>query len=47
MTLCSDGHEEVCYDGFRKKCPICELLAEIAELETNIKYLIQKEEKAK
>ena len=21
MNLCSDGHEEVCYEG--RKCPVC------------------------
>jgi len=26
MNLCSDGHDEVCYDN--KKCPVCEVIAE-------------------
>lgn len=44
MELCSDGHEEVCYDG--KHCPACvalqendELGAEVDELKGEIKVL--------
>jgi hypothetical protein len=44
MNLCSDGHEEVCYEG--RNCPACELkydnkklLHEISTLETEIASL--------
>lgn len=26
MNLCSDGHEEVCYEG--RRCPACEIASE-------------------
>lgn len=26
MELCSDGHDEVCYDG--RNCPVCEQIKE-------------------
>jgi hypothetical protein len=26
MNLCSDGHDEVCYEG--RKCPVCEAVSE-------------------
>lgn len=50
MEICSDGHEEIVYEG--RKCPICELLAElnntievqvnkIQELESEIEELKQ------
>jgi len=41
MNLCSDGHDEVCYD--RRYCPVCDvkenLEGEIAGLEKQIKEL--------
>jgi transcription initiation factor IIE alpha subunit len=44
MTLCSDGHDEVCYDG--KECPVCKAIQdtkdadeEIKEMEKEIKEL--------
>ncbi len=30
MDLCSNGHEEICYDG--RDCPACLLLGEIRDL---------------
>lgn len=30
MNLCSDGHEEVCYEG--RSCPACDLLEQIKDL---------------
>lgn len=37
MNLCSDGHEEICYEG--RKCPACELLEQIDALEGEISEL--------
>lgn len=37
MTLCDNGHDEVCYES--RDCPMCELLAEIEDLKANIKVL--------
>lgn len=37
MNLCSDGHEEICYDS--KSCPLCEKIAEMAELQKEINRL--------
>jgi hypothetical protein len=37
MTLCSDGHDEVCFEG--RSCPACELRDEIKELEKKIENL--------
>ena len=37
MTLCDDGHDEVCYDG--RNCPACELLAIISKKEDEIENL--------
>jgi hypothetical protein len=34
MTLCSDGHDEVCYEG--RACPCCTLRETIADLERQI-----------
>lgn len=42
MTLCSDGHDEICYDeGPRNvtQCPACALKGEIAELKDKIEEL--------
>lgn len=37
MNLCSEGHEEVCYEGV--ECPLCETLKEMDDLEQKIKNL--------
>lgn len=37
MNLCSDRHDEVCYEG--KYCPACELLERISELKKEIETL--------
>jgi len=37
MNLCSEGHDEVCYES--KNCPVCELLAEITGLQQIIETL--------
>ena len=41
MNLCSDNHEEVCYEG--RTCPVCELIneknTEIDELNNSIEDL--------
>lgn len=34
MNLCSDKHDEVCYDG--GDCPVCGKLKEISDLEDKI-----------
>jgi len=41
MELCSDGHEEVCFEC--RDCPCCEAYEEIRNLEKTIKEL-EKEE---
>ena len=37
MTLCDDGHEEVCYEG--RNCPVCEKMDEIRDREKEIDAL--------
>ena len=41
MNLCSDGHEEVVYEG--QKCPVCEIVKEkdsmIGDLQNDIEAL--------
>ena len=37
MDLCSDGHEEICYDG--RTCPMCALIEEKTDLEDKIEKL--------
>lgn len=37
MTLCSDGHDEVCYEG--RDCPACLLLETIKEKDDEIQSL--------
>jgi hypothetical protein len=32
MQICSDGHDEVVYQG--KDCPVCPLVKDIADLES-------------
>ncbi len=34
MYLCSDKHDEVCYD--QRDCPVCEKIKEISDLEDKI-----------
>lgn len=31
MTICSDGHEEICFEGY--KCPVCETIKELIQRE--------------
>ena len=42
MTLCDDGHDEVCYGG--RNCPACELLKTISDNEDKI-YSLEEEVK--
>ena len=37
MELCSDGHNEVCYDG--RFCPVCEKKDEIEEYKEEVDNL--------
>lgn len=37
MTLCDDGHTEICFD--RGRCPACELLTEKENLQDEIQDL--------
>jgi hypothetical protein len=37
MNLCSDGHDEVCYET--KRCPCCDLKQELEELRREIEKL--------
>ena len=39
MNLCSDGHDEVCYDG--RECPVCSEMEELKEAEGRIEELEQ------
>lgn len=39
MNLCSDKHEEVCYEG--SACPICEVADELKIANTRIEELLQ------
>lgn len=50
MNLCSDGHEEICYEG--RECPLCEVITrrndqieqledQIADLKIEIGELLQ------
>ena len=43
MTLCSDGHPEVCYD--ERTCPACDLQEKINDLEKEIKDMQSEIEK--
>lgn len=40
MNLCSTNHEEICYDC--RKCPLCEIIAEVDSLEEENKTLLEK-----
>lgn len=44
MSLCSRGHEEVCYDGHA--CPACALKEEIKELLNRVAELENQLEEA-
>lgn len=37
MSLCSERHEELCYEGIY--CPLCELLKEVDDLIQKLKDL--------
>lgn len=37
MTLCSDNHEEVCYEG--RNCPACSALDDFRDAENEIEKL--------
>lgn len=45
MELCSNGHEEVCYEC--RNCPVCEKIDEIKDLENSIAGLEQELEDLK
>jgi len=34
MDICSSGHDEICFEG--RKCPLCELIKEIEDLQAII-----------
>lgn len=34
MNLCSDGHEEVCYEG--RSCPACDFKEKLSDCETDL-----------
>ena len=34
MNLCSDGHDEICYEG--RNCPCCAMLSDIAARNSEI-----------
>jgi len=42
MELCSEGHEEVCFEG--RTCPVCEKMDEIKDLENEVEALTTKVE---
>lgn len=42
MNLCSEGHDEVCYDG--RNCPACSLIDEVTSLKHEIINLEEKQE---
>ena len=37
MNLCSNGHNEVCYES--RSCPVCDKMEEIKDLENQIEKL--------
>lgn len=37
MNLCSDNHDEICFEG--RTCPLCERLKEIEELKSQVSNL--------
>ena len=40
MNLCSNNHDEICYEGL--SCPACELLSEIKDLKNENEDLQKK-----
>jgi hypothetical protein len=34
MNLCSDGHDEVCFD--QRNCPVCDVLKTMSDMEDEI-----------
>lgn len=38
LTICSDGHEEICYNE-TGECPVCKLIAELEGAEYEITEL--------
>jgi hypothetical protein len=34
MTLCSNNHEEVCYEGGR--CPVCDIVSDYEDMVENL-----------
>lgn len=34
MNLCSDGHDEICYEG--RECPVCILIVKMCDLDSEI-----------
>lgn len=45
MNLCSNGHEEVCFEG--RNCPLCDKMEEISNLEKEIEDLESELEEVK
>ncbi len=44
MELCSDGHDEVCYES--KKCPACEKIEELGDIvEEKDRYIKELEDR--
>ena len=37
MNICNDNHTEICYDSYN--CPMCNLLADLAQLRTEYETL--------
>ena len=42
LNLCSDGHDEICYEG--KICPACALVTDIEELQRRLEDLEKEKE---
>jgi CDGSH-type Zn-finger protein len=45
MQLCDGGHDEVCFEGYRTKCPVCEAMAEAQKEIEDLKAQIENLEK--
>jgi hypothetical protein len=45
MNLCSEGHDEICYEG--RNCPLCEKIEEIKAYEEQIDDLFVQIDKLK
>lgn len=37
MTICDNGHDEICFEG--GNCPACELIDEINTLKKDLEYV--------